>query len=168
LVGDPLEKTWIPYLGIRGIGRKCCGTDCKGRPLTTLEYKWRLRASPIAWNYLTDPMRIHCVSAARADITEVNTSYYTMNGRNGLYLDADLEGLMPLGQSLSANVWAKGSWLSFSGQPVDLEYTVLAVPQNDTSGSSIFGAQTPGKASSSEGSFHRNFYAVGVSLDLSF
>ncbi len=111
-------------------------------------------------------MKIHCRSAARSDITELNTALYTMNGRNGWFLDADLEGLMPLGGSFSANVWAKGSWLSFSQQQVDLDYTVL--PTDGSSGSSIFGGNTPGSASTNEGSFQRSFYAVGVSLDVTF
>lgn len=97
-----------------------------------------------------------------------------MNGRNGLYLDADLQGLMPVGPNLATFAWAKGSWLSFSGQTVDLDYTTLFAgttnelpPVNAPAGSTIFGSH-PGSASSSEGSFHRNFYAIGVGLDFTF
>ncbi len=172
--GDPLEKTWIPYLGIRGVGRRCCGNDCKGRPLTTVEYKWRLRGSPLAWNHWRDPMTLSffCPRARVLDdgtvitATEVNQALYTMNGRYGLFLDADLEGLMPLNASLAANFWLKGTWLSFSGQPVSLDFTTLnqgTVPP----GSEIFGA-IPGSATSNEGSFQRSIYSLGVSLDLNF
>ncbi len=98
--------------------------------------------------------------------TEINQALYTMNGRNGLFLDADLEGLMPLSPSLAANFWLKGSWLSFSGQPVGLDFTVLN-QGTVTPGSEIFGA-IPGSATSNEGSFQRSFYAVGVSLDVTF
>ncbi len=98
--------------------------------------------------------------------TEINQALYTMNGRSGLFLDGDIEGLMPLNASLAANFWLKGSWVSFSGQGVGLDFTVLN-QGTVTPGSEIFGA-IPGSASSNEGSFQRSFYSLGVSLDVSF
>ena len=164
-IGDPLEKTWIPYLGIRGIGRLCCGNDCKGRPLTSVDYKWRLRGSPLAWNYWRDPM-ILSYFCPPIPATEVNQAAYTMNGRYGLFLEADLEGLMPLNPSWTAGFWVRGSWLSFNGQPVGLDFTVLN-QGTVTPGSEIFGAR-PGSATSNEGSFQRSFYSLGGSLTWSF
>ena len=98
--------------------------------------------------------------------TEINQALYTMNGRNGLFLDAEIEGGMPLNSSLAVNFWWKGSWLSFSGQTVGLDFTVLD-QGTVTPGSEIFGA-TPGSASSNEGSFQRSLYSLGVSLDFTF
>ena len=53
-MSDPLGKFYVPYIGIRGKGRKCCGCE------TVLCYKWRFIGSPLIWNTWNDPFLINC------------------------------------------------------------------------------------------------------------
>lgn len=163
MVGDPLAKNYIPYVGFRLTGRECLGKDCKGCPITRVTYKWRVIGSIFAWNNLSDPLNVNCASAT---LIETSRTLYTMEGNRGLFLETEGQLYFPLLPSLDAYAWALGSWLDISGRGTVAATIIpgLTSPAADPY-TDIFGGR-PGGGSTDDASFNRSYYAVGLGLRL--
>lgn len=163
MAGDPLGSTTFPYAGLRGKGRHCIGKDCCGRPLSVLDYQWRLIGSPVAWNNWHSAFDIHCAGPVAIDTSR---TLYTMDSNRGFFLEAEAEAFVPLTPSLSAFMWGLGSWLNLRGHGtidatiVPGNFSAAADPFTD-----IFGGR-PGSGSSNSVTFNRSYYIAGLGLRL--
>jgi hypothetical protein len=89
ILGDPLSKVWIPYMGIRGAGR-CCKVVCCPSGHGTRKawgdpyYRWRVRGSPILWNRWVSNVDFRVQSPPDAfPEMEINRTTHRLEGSSG-------------------------------------------------------------------------------------
>jgi hypothetical protein len=149
LVGDPLGKLYIPYIGIRGKGRKCCGCE------TILQYRWRVIGSPLIWTNWQDPFNVNCASPLQ---TEVQQTLYTLNSNSGGFVEGDFEGIYTVTRNIRGTIWFTGSWFEAYGTG-RLNSKVVA--------STVFENQN-GSADIDNSRLQRTFYGLGLGLEFLF
>jgi len=153
LVGDPVGKVWIPYLGLRG---KSCKSSCS---LWDPEYRWRIIASPWALSKYTNPLGIHCQSPETPPlVVETTTTLYRLDGSNGRFVEAQAEASGALTPSTRLGVWVIGS-------SVELEGTGRITATLERSDD--FVAQ-PGTADVPDSRYYRNRFAFGLLFGVLF
>jgi hypothetical protein len=148
-MSDPLGKFYVPYIGIRGKGRKCCGCE------SVLCYKWRFIGSPLIWNTWNDPLLINCRSAVNQ---ETILTRYTLNGNSGYFLEGDFEGIYPITRNVRGTLWLNLSAMQVSGTGT-IDSNVVA--------STVFNVQS-GSASVPDSRIQRSWYAFGLGMEMSF
>lgn len=110
MVGDPLGKVWLPYLGFRG---RSCKKSCS---LWDPEYRWRVIASPWAGSKYTNPLGIHCHSPVTPPpIVETTTTLYRLNGNNGRFIEGEAEVMGALTPGTRLGFWVMGSSVELEG-----------------------------------------------------
>jgi hypothetical protein len=161
VTGDPIGKTLVPYAGFRVTGRRCCGKDPCGRPLTKLEYRWRVIGGFLGWNRWRSAIDPHCQSPA---LIEYSRTLYSMDGNRGLFLETEGQVFTPLTQNLGLFAWVTGSWLDISG-PGRILATIV---QGNTSTAAdpftdIFGGRA-GSGRIDDAHFRRSYYGIGIGV----
>ncbi len=149
MVGDPLSKIYDPYIGLRGAGRKCCGCE------TSLMYRWRLIASPVAFSHFVDPMTINCRGPLGPEIV---TSTYKLDANSGYLIEGEFEGIVPVFANLRGIMWVQGHYDQVEGQG-ELISTVAASP---------IGGVIPGSASIDNSKISKSWFALGLGMELYF
>jgi hypothetical protein len=148
-MSDPLGKFYVPYIGIRGKGRKCCGCE------SVLCYKWRFIGSPLIWNNWNDPLLINC----RSDVNqETHLTRYTLNGNSGYFLEGDFEGLYPITRNVRGTLWLNLSTMQVSGTG-RIDSNVVA--------STVFNVPS-GSVDIPDSRIQRSWYAFGLGMEMSF
>jgi hypothetical protein len=148
-MSDPLGKFYVPYIGIRGKGRKCCGCD------TELCYKWRFIGSPLIWNTWNDPFLINCRSAVAQ---ETDQTLYNLNGNSGYFLEGDFEGIYPITRNVRGTLWLNLSAMQVSGTG-RIDSSAIA--------STVFNVAS-GSVDIPDSRIQRSWYAFGLGMEMSF
>lgn len=150
MVGDPIGRDYIPYIGIRGEGR-CCNR---------LYYRWRTIGGPVAWNEWQNAFVVNCPGPINppAQNPMIGTTTYRFDGNRGRFLYGEFEALTDITSNVRADLWLRGSWLDIYGDgtinsiaPVNFTYLV-----------------GEGTKTATDSRYVQSWYAYGMSLEVAF
>ena len=99
ITGDVTVKTWIPYIGLQ---------------LNTTNYKALLVYSPFASPEVITPQKLLAV-IRRPSLPVEQEGFLWKFTKTGSFLEGSFEYNMPIRESLQLGLWARGTWMRFSG-----------------------------------------------------
>jgi hypothetical protein len=166
LMDDPIAKTYVPYIGIRGNCRKCCGCS------NALVARWRIIGSPFVWNNFRDPMDVHCQSRQNPALVEIHRVMHELQGSAGGFVEGECEGLVEITGNLRGTGWLNASWLEVTGKG-QITQTVQRT-QPDIQPFQAIPPDTPtvlnvarGSADADNSRVTRSWFAMGLGVELS-
>jgi len=170
MMGDPLSKVWIPYLGISGTGRCCKWVCCpsgqgKRKVWSDPFYRWRLRGSPLAWNRWVSNVDFRVISAPGAfPEAEITRTTHQLNAKYGKWIEGELEAFLSITPTIRASWWGRASWLSLEGTG-EMDFGIVA---STIISEARLQPLVAGEMSISDSSYTQSIWSTGAGLHYIF